>query len=64
MSADKDKVNSNKAGNTHTTSREYIKREHGKNDVPAEPAENTGTVSPTREDLDKPKQRHDKPDKD
>lgn len=61
MSADKDKVTSNKAGSTRTTNREYVKREHGKNDVPSEPAENTGAVSPTKEDLENPEQRHDKP---
>lgn len=56
------KPTGNKAGNPHTTNREYERREGGVNHVPAEEAENTGAINPNEEDVKKPEQRHDKPD--
>lgn len=47
---------SNKAGDTETTEKEFVKRETGEQDVPKRPAENTGLTSPTKEDLEHPEQ--------
>jgi len=47
---------SNKAGDTKTTSKEYVKRESGEQNVPAVPAENTGDTSPNQDDLEHPEQ--------
>ncbi len=55
----------NKAGDTKTTSKEYVKRETGKQDVPHVPQENTGHTSPNPDDLEHPEQKVDqKRDKD
>ena len=50
----------NKAGDTKTTSKEYVKRESGKQDMPHVPQENTGHTSPNPDDLENPDQKVDK----
>lgn len=52
--------NSNKAGDTKTTSEEYIKRESGEQSAHAVPAENPGHASPSCDDLEHPEHRSDK----
>lgn len=46
----------NKAGDTETTEKEYVKRETGEQDVPKLPAENPGNTSPNCDDLEHPEQ--------
>lgn len=54
---------SNKAGDTKTTSDEYIKRESGEHNSPHVPAENPGLTSTSQDDLDHPEQHNpDQPD--
>lgn len=49
---------SNKAGDTKTTSDEYVKRESGEQDNPKVPAENPGLTSTSQDDLEHPEQQH------
>lgn len=49
---------SNKAGDTKTTSDEYIKREFGEHNSPHVPAENPGLTSTSQDDLEHPEQQH------
>ena len=51
----------NRAGDTKTTSEEYVKRETGDNDVPKVPAEKPGNTSPNCDDLENPGQNLDNP---
>lgn len=51
----------NKAGDTKTTGREYVKRESGEQHVPQVPAENMGHTSPNCDDLENPEQDTGKP---
>lgn len=52
----------NKAGSTHTTNQEIIKRETGEHNVPPETMKNPGHTSPTPDDLEHPEHRADKQD--
>lgn len=51
----------NKAGDTETTSNEFIKRETGEQHNPKVPAENPGNTSPNSDDLENSDQKTDKP---
>ncbi len=49
---------SNKAGDTKTTSKEYVKLESGEQDNPKVSAENPGLTSTSKDDLEHPEKHH------
>ncbi len=49
----------NKAGDTKTSSKEYVKLETGEQDTPRVPTENSGLTSTSQDDLDHPEQQKD-----